>query len=233
MFNPTLIFNEGWLLRALLRQWKLMACKSRLPFLPFPADATVYSEGQLYSPFAPRRRGDTLAEAHTHVDGIVGDFAIGTTKSGIEVDADCRYLAVFEAKLYSPIAAGISNSPGYDQVSRTAACLIDSLLRAQCSSPYSAYLVVLHPTDHAGINAARYSEAYSERQIAERIEGFGLSPTSTFGQGWRAGLDTPQRSFVTREDALSKISDDRLGKFYLLCRRFNRQRILDAARRAS
>ena len=102
LFNPTLIFNEGWLLRGVLRQWKLAPGKSCLPFLPFPADAKIYSEGQLYSPFAPRQRGDKLAEAHTHVDGIVGHFSIGATKSGIEVDAGCRYLAVFEAKLLQP-----------------------------------------------------------------------------------------------------------------------------------
>ena len=34
LFNPTLIFNEGWLLRAVLRQWKLAPGKTRVPFLP-------------------------------------------------------------------------------------------------------------------------------------------------------------------------------------------------------
>ncbi len=41
LFNPTLIFNEGWLLRGVLRQWKLAPGKSRLPFLPFPTESLL------------------------------------------------------------------------------------------------------------------------------------------------------------------------------------------------
>ena len=222
LFNPTLIFDEGWLLRAVLRQWKLAPGKSRLPFLPFPADAKIYSEGQLYTPFAPRQRGDKLAEAHTHVDGIVGDFSISATRSGIEVHADCRYLAVFEAKLYSPLAKGISHAAGYDQVSRTVACVINSLLRAGCPGLYSAHVVVLYPADNAGINPARYDKTYLEQQIAKRVQDFGLPPTTAFVRGWRAALDTIQLSFVTWEEALAETDDGQLEKFYQLCQRFNR-----------
>jgi hypothetical protein len=222
LVNPTLIFNEGWLLRAVLRQWKLAPGESGLPFLPFPADAKIFSEGQLSSPFASRQRGDKLAEAHTHVDGIVGHFSIGATKSGIQVDADCRYLAVFEAKLYSPISGGISHAPGYDQVSRTVGCVINSLLRAGCPGPDAAHVVVLYPADHTGINPARYDKSHLERQIAARVEGFGLPATSTFARGWRATLGAVQLSFVTWEEVLATIGNDLLNQFYQHCRRFNR-----------
>ena len=222
LFNPTLIFNEGWLLRAVLRQWKLVPGKSCLPFLPFPTDATIYSEGQLYSPFAPRQRGDNLAEAHTHVDGIVGDFSIGATKSGIDAHADCRYLAAFEAKLYSRIANGIRYASAYDQVSRTVACVINAFVRAGCRGPYTVHFVVLHPADNAGINPARYGKTYLEQQIATRVQDFGLPPTAAFVRGWRAVLDTIQLSFVTWEEALAEIGNDQLEQFYQLCQRFNR-----------
>lgn len=222
LFNPTLIFNEGWLLRAVLRQWKLAPGRSRLPFLPFPTDATFYSEGQLYSPFKPRQRGDKLAEAHTHVDGIVGDFSIGTTKSGIEVHADCRYLTAFEAKLYSRIASGIRHASDYDQVSRTVACVINALLRAGCRGPYAVHFVVFHPADNAGINPARYGKTYLEQQIATRVQEFGLPPTAAFVRDWRAALETVQLWFVTWEDALAETGDGQLEQFYQLCQRFNR-----------
>lgn len=221
LFNPTLIFNEGWLLRGVLRQWKLAPAASRLPFLPLPAYARIYSEGQLYTPFAARQRGDKLTEAHTHVDGIAGDFSIGATKSGIEVDPGCRYLAVFEAKLYSPIAGGISHAPGYDQVSRTVACTVNALLRARCSGPYAAHVVVLYPASHARIDSARYNKANLERQIATRVQEFGLPPTDVFAAGWHAALDTVRLSFVTWEDVLAEIDDDPLREFYRLCLRFN------------
>ncbi len=178
----------------------------------------------MYSPFAPRQRGDKLAEAHTHVDGIVGHFSIGATKSGIEVDADCRYLAVFEAKLYSPIAGGTSNAPGYDQVSRTVGCVINSLLRAGCpDDPCSAHVVVLYPADHAGINPGQYGKTHLERQIAARVQGFGLAPTSAFARGWRAALETVRLSFVTWEDVLAEIGNDPLNQFYQHCWRFSRR----------
>lgn len=221
IFNPTLIFNEGWLLRAVLRQWKLVPGKSCLPFLPFPAETKVYSEGQLYSPFAPRQSADKLAEAHTHADGIVGDFSISATKSGIEVNADCRYLAVFEAKLYSPIAGGSSNAPGYDQISRTVGYVINSLLRAECPGPYSAHVVVLYPAEHAGTNSARYSKSYLEHQITARLQGFGLPTPAAFARDRRATLEAVQLSFVTWEEALAEIGNDRLEQIYQHYRRFN------------
>ncbi len=221
IFNPTLIFNEGWLLRAVLRQWKLAPGKSHLPFLPFPADAKVYSEGQLYSPFAPRQRGDGLAEAHTHADGIVGDFSIGATKSGIEVHPDCRYLAVFEAKLYSPLAGGISHAPGYDQVSRTVGCVINSLLRSGCPGPYAAHVVVLHPADHSNVNPGRYSSAYLERQIAARVEGFGLAHGELAQLAGHSGCCQALVCHLGRGAA--EIGSDQLDQFYQQCRRFNRR----------
>ena len=116
LFAETLIFNEGWLLRSVLQAWKANSTDSRLPFLPFPAEATVYSEGQLRTPFKARCQGDPRAETHPRVDGIAGHFSIADgTKSGIELAPGCpplpvpcrgsslvgglaRYDAVFEAK---------------------------------------------------------------------------------------------------------------------------------------
>ena len=134
LFAETLIFNEGWLLRSVLKEWKASSKRYKLPFLPFPADARVYSEGQLRTPFKARFRGDSKAETNTRVDGVAGHFSIATgTKSGIELACDCRYIAAFEAKLYSPIAKGTKRAPGYDQVSRTTACLI-AMLSTTCST---------------------------------------------------------------------------------------------------
>ena len=49
------------------------------------------------TPFKARPGGDSKAESHTHVDGVAGHFSIAAgTKLGIELVADCRYVAVFE-----------------------------------------------------------------------------------------------------------------------------------------
>ena len=139
-FAETLIFNEGWLLRSALKEWKGNSTSSRLPFLPFPANAVVYSEGQLRTPFKARIQGDPRAESHTRVDGIAGHFSIADgTKSGIELAPDCpplpvpcrgsslvglscgpaqgglaRYVAVFEAKAAFgvPSARGLRTALG-------------------------------------------------------------------------------------------------------------------------
>ena len=102
-FAETLLFNEGWLLRGVLHEWQRRTPPSRFGFLPFPQRATVYSEAQLYTPFKARFRGDKGAEAHTHVDGIVGDLRF-VAKSGVTLAPDWRYLAVFEAKMYSALS---------------------------------------------------------------------------------------------------------------------------------
>jgi hypothetical protein len=62
---PTILYNEGWLLRLVLS-----AASAGIPCLPFRfADgARWFSEALLYSAFLPRHRGDHLAEAWTHPD---------------------------------------------------------------------------------------------------------------------------------------------------------------------
>jgi len=89
----------------------------------------VREEAQLYTPFRKRARADPLGEANTHVDGIVGRFTIAGSKSGITLDPGCRYLAVFEAKMPTGgLSRGVTNVRDYDQVSRTAACMIHGML---------------------------------------------------------------------------------------------------------
>jgi len=103
LFPETLIFNEGWLLRLVLKEWLAGSAGSGFGFLPFPEGVTAYSEGQLYTPF----RGGSHPERNTHADGIVGEFTTTGTKSGIVLKPDFRYIAFFEAKIFSPIAPGL------------------------------------------------------------------------------------------------------------------------------
>jgi len=226
LFPETLIFNEGWLLRLVLREWLAASGGSQLGFLPFPDGVTVYSEGQLYTPFKARSRGDKLAESHTHVDGIVGDFSITDTKSGIVLKSDFRYIAAFEAKLYAPIARGVTNAPWYDQVSRTAACLINSILLANPRGSYAAHLAVLYAEDKQRIDPSLYTKDYVEKQITKRLQGFleTREPgdvVERFARGWTDVLDVLQIHFHTWEEVLAEFGSEDLDKFYKRCKRFN------------
>jgi hypothetical protein len=225
-FAPTELFNEGWLLRAVLREWKTGAHASPFRFLPFPRGARIYSEGQLYTPFGARFRGDKQAEAHTHADGIAGHFSIPDTKSGIVLDGSFSYFAVFEAKLSSPLAAGTSNAPTYDQVARTVGCMTNMILQAGRSDGYAGHFVVLYPRSNLHINPSRYTKEAISDQIADRIASYeGVAgwrqATSHFAQHWQHVLDRLDISFVTWEDILSEIANDDLRYFYGLCLQFN------------
>lgn len=228
LFAETLIFNEGWLLRSVLNRWKTQPPSSTPPFLPFPEDARVFSEGQLYTPFRARRRGDPEAETNSRVDGIAGHFSIASgTKSGIVLVPHCRYIAVFEAKLYSRLAKGITNEPDYDQVSRTTACLIQGLLEARPQPGCKAHVVVLYPQDNLSINPSEFAKVHIGERIGKRLNHYKLAGETAphitrFEASWEEALRLVEVHFETWEKVLSNIADGQLNRFYGLCKRFNR-----------
>jgi hypothetical protein len=224
-FAETLIFNEGWLLRGVLKEWQRCTQPSRFSFLPFPQGSVVYSEAQLYTPFKARFRGDKLAEAHTHADGIVGDLQI-VGRSGATLTPGWRYLAVFEAKMYSPLSSGTKNAPRYDQVSRTVACMIHAILESDDADDRLADLVVLYPADSNKIRPNHHARDCVEERIAERVRtylAFGKhgKPAARFFDEWRTVLSRIQIQFLTWEDVLAEIDSDGLNQFYDFCIQFN------------
>jgi hypothetical protein len=226
LFAETLIFNEGWLLRSVLKEWKTNSRRSQFAFFRFPPDARVYSEGQLRTPFKARSRKDKQAESHTRVDGVVGHFSIAPgTKSGIKLASDCRYIAVFEAKLYSPIGKGIKKAPEYDQVSRTAACLIHTLLGAGLAADCAAYIVILHPEDNLDIDRSHFEKADITERIRMRLAEYkvagGFTPEiERFEAGWETVLEQLDVEFQTWEEVLNEIGSESLMRFYELCKEF-------------
>ena len=226
LFAETLIFNEGWLLRAVLKAWKAQARSAPFGFLPFPADAHVYSEAQLRTPFKARFRGDKQAEGHAHVDGIVGHIGKDGSKSGITLNPRCGYLAVFEAKMGSSLSERTTNIAEYDQVSRTAACMINAILQSACSDELVSHLVVLYPQSNQSIDPNHYTKAHVERQIADRAWSY-LSSTTRgetdieFFHRWRQVLDRVDIQFLTWEEIVTEMDDASLDRFYDLCKKFN------------
>jgi hypothetical protein len=121
-FPPTLIFNEGWLLRLVL-DW---ICKNekRLSEIEFSDNSSWFSEGLLSSPFHHRTRSDKLAEGKTHADGILGHFIINNgSKADINLIENGKLFSVLEAKLFSSFSPGTKYFPEFNQVSRYISCL--------------------------------------------------------------------------------------------------------------
>ena len=180
----------------------------------------------MYTPFKARYQGDNQAEGHTHVDGIAGDFQI-VSKSGAALTPGWRCFAVYEAKMFSPLSSGVKYAPGYDQVSRTAACMIHAILGAGEAGDRAAYLTVLYARDNAKIDPHLYTRDYVRGRIDQRVRtyldsGKGGRPAGRFFHEWQDVLPWVQMQFLTWEDVLAEIGSDELDEFYDLCVRFNR-----------
>jgi len=168
VFPPTILYNEGWLLRLVLSSHADgINC---LPFSFLP-DSKWFSEAQLYSPFLPQKRGDPLGETWTHVDGVVGHFRLSSiTKTGLELVADAKQFVVIEAKMFSPLSKGTKNAPSYDQAARTVACMAATLERAGRSADdlESTGFYVVAPTKQ--IDQEVFTEQMSRPGIAEKVQ---------------------------------------------------------------
>jgi len=129
-FPPTILYNEGWLLRLVLDWYAHHAeVNSPLTFLP---GATWFSEALLPSSFLARYRGDRLAETHTHADGIIGHITVGDEgKADLRLTKPAKQFIICEAKMFSKLSAGTTHAPDYDQAARNVGCLCEVFRRAK------------------------------------------------------------------------------------------------------
>ncbi|GHU66237.1 hypothetical protein AGMMS49983_15460 [Clostridia bacterium] len=137
--QPTLIYNEGWMLRLVLdwfeshdNDW-IKKKESRInkdelkPVLELhknlkKQDTSWFSEAEVESPFLV----GTGREGYTHADAVFGTVKLETGTKGKVVpirDANPKQLVIVEAKMYSNFSSGVKNCPGYNQIARNYACL--------------------------------------------------------------------------------------------------------------
>lgn len=172
-FPPTLLYNEGWMLRLILH-WFSSRPTIDHP-LAFPKDGTWFSEALLPSPFLPRFRGDPLAESRTHADGVIGHLAIGKQgKADVELLPNGTHLVICEAKIFSSLSGGVKNVTAYDQAARNVACIVEMVRRAGADPAQLGRLgfYVLAPNIQieAGIFATLLSKANIQQQIELRVQ---------------------------------------------------------------
>jgi len=129
-FPPTLLYNEGWLLRLVLDWFARHSVQDHA--LSFAADARWFSEALLPSAFLARYRGDKLAESWTHADGVAGHFMIGEKgKADLKLLPEATQFLVLEAKIFSSLSSGVTNAGYFDQAARNVACMAEVLCRAE------------------------------------------------------------------------------------------------------
>lgn len=175
VFPPSVLFNEGWLLRLVL-DWFARFGGDRYPLSPRPG-ARWFSEPWLPSAFLPRYRGDRLAEARSHADGVLGHFTVGDPgTAGLALEPDAAQLVVIEAKLYARLSAGVKNAPYFDQAARTVACMAEILRRAgrEAESMDDLSLLIIAPQARIddGVFAWDSAPDAIRRKVRRRVEDY-------------------------------------------------------------
>jgi len=168
-FPPTLIYNEGWLLR-LVMDW-FSQQKSISHPLAFEEKSFWFSEALLPSAFAPRYRGDKLAEARTHLDGVIGHFTIGDKgKADFAILPDATQFIALEAKIYSKLSATVRNAPYYDQAARNVACIAEVLRRANRPPQMMTSLCFYVLAPQIQIDKGIFRQDLSKEAIRRKVE---------------------------------------------------------------
>lgn len=228
---PTLIYNEGWMLR-LVKKW-FQNNPNANHKLAIPEDCSWYSEALLPSPFLFSPPGTKIAEGYTHADGVAGKFDIGLKNKGeLSLKPNCDYFYVAEAKMYSSLSTGTTNAPNYNQAARNVACIADIIVRGGLTNQSFKKLgfYVLLPEDHPDMESIK--EIMQRENIIAAIkdrlikfqEPYDKKPSSInwLGQNLNNFVNnTLDIDIITWKEIVDFINDDGLNDFYEHCKNFN------------
>ncbi len=217
---PTLMYNEGWLLRIVL-DWYFRRAKTS-PQAIFHKDSRWFSEGRLSSQFLARFKGDKLAEAHTSADGIVGHFEI-VQRSEIRPSRDAKQLLILEAKLSSKLSTGTKRAPGYDQAARSVACLAhisgEAGLNPNEFSCYGFYVIV--PSKRVSDFTAQTTKDSIRRTVKDRVDAYGADKLDWYKQTFLPHFEAMDVRVVKWENLLDDMESNgaerKYRDFYMTC----------------
>ena len=233
---PTLLFNEGWLMRVVLHWFSQNNIADHS--LSFRLGAVWYSEGLLSSPFLPVYRGDKLAESFTHADGIIGNIDTGRKgKADIQLVDPYEGFVVIEAKLFSKLADGTTRVSGYNQAARNIACIANVI--AESNAPIDLFkklgFYVLAPEKQ--INDEPTYNSFMEREtiyqtVLARVKSYRertdyVDKRRWFKHHFEPLLSKIDLKVISWEKIINSICDqdseygNKLWKFHELCLKFN------------
>jgi len=238
VFPPTILYNEGWMLRIVLSlQSEGIKC---LP-INFQPGAKWFSEALIDSPFLPRFRGAPLAEGLTHLDGAIGHFDIRPgTKTGIVLRTDSTQFVAIEAKMFSPLSKGTKNAPNYDQAARIVACIaweISNLSRtprrlasAEEFESLGFYVIAPREQIREDVFSSQVSKSSIKRKVEHRIDAYSDDPLMRpilkvwYDDSFIPTLERIDIRCVPWETVMDKIDETAIQNFYTRCLKFNMPR---------
>ncbi|MCX5826190.1 MAG: hypothetical protein NTY86_22655 [Deltaproteobacteria bacterium] len=240
---PTVLYNEGWMLRLLL-EWFSQQPASGHP-LDFTEGSRWYSEALIPSAFLPRKRGDKFAETWTHADGVIGHFEIGKNRvADLTLLPDATTLKVLEAKMLSKLSKGIKHAPYFNQAARNIACIAEILRLAADKCPVrmvSVSFYVIAPKfqiDRGYFSAELSKESIKsivEKRVYEHDTEHKTDKIKWFQDWFVPTLEKADIQSISWEDILSHLNnvDPDVGNdlriFYDNCRRYNKIKNADHA----
>ena len=230
-FPPTELFNEDWLLRIIL-DWFARQAGDRYPLSPMPG-AEWFSQAWLPSAFLTRFRGDRLAEARTHADGVLGHFVIGDPgTAALTMAPQARQFVVLEAKLYARLSAGVRNAPNYDQAARSVACIAETLRRVdrRPESMDELAFIVVAPQARLDDGIFEWDLALDaiRRKVRRRVEDYAGERDAWFRDWFEPTWKRIEVRSLSWEDIIEVVAFHSMAdghiidSFYGQCLRFNR-----------
>lgn len=193
-FPPTLLYNEGWLLRLVLDWFATTGTQGHV--LSFAPGARWFSEARLASRFMARAGNPasrSQAEGFTHADGVIGHFELGSPeRSDAVLSAQATQFVVTEAKLGSALSAGTKNAPDFDQAARNVACM--------------AHLCARHGVTAAQLDRDRFAFVVLAPRV--RIENQGIFKAQLDPAALQAKVHARERAY------LPEVSDDWLARWF-------------------
>lgn len=233
-FSPTLLYNEGWMLRFVLQLLNNGEIEHNK--IPFTNEFKWYSEVLLRSPFLPRYQGDTLAESHTHADAVIGKFDFrGNTKGGIFLDKGCDFFYIIEAKMFSKLSKGTTHASDYNQAARNIACLAQLIyqerktLEIKETDKFGFYVFLPEIQKENEKTFEKYMTNNSLIDaIKNRISKYNYEDSETKFNWLNENLDEfinkIDIKLITWEELLGERNDSEIWKFYDKCIKYNRRK---------
>lgn len=209
-FPPTLLFNEGWLIRIIL-DWFSTHQVQEHP-LNFSKGVNWFSEALLPSAFLQRYRGDPLAESHTHADGVIGQIIVGGEgKADLALEPSASQFVVLEAKISSPLSSGISNAPYYDQAARSVACMAEVLSRATLS-PWDVdqigfYVLAPKGQIQSGVFEKEMQRKSISEKVARRVSEYDGEKDGWFEEWFKPLIGLVDLGSISWEEIISKMGE--------------------------
>ena len=224
--NPTIIYNEGWMIRLLVEESKRTGLTVRN--LDFSKVNNWTSEAQISSPFeGAELKKHKKNETKTHTDIILGDFLTKYGKSTeIEIKTSVKVLGIIEAKMGSNLSTGIKNATEYNQASRSICCLAHMTIE---SPECEIFFVIVAPETkiekskfEKQIGAVKDEIKNRFKEIGKEIERFSKEYTDEIEKK----VENCKKTIISYEDWINEIKDNdvksELNKFYDKCKKYNK-----------